>query len=282
MSWYGTGEALYMQREGDRRFSLSRNAFLSDFDYELGGRITIGRLLDCVNGYEVVYTGPFDWDRQGTVTGTANLQSNFFPSGGFTAADLTAFNNADVHSQAWRAQMQSFEVNRRWWTWDVISTMIGFRYVDYEEDFAFVSTRNAVGTGIFSESVDNQMVGAQVGADMLYPVSLRGNVGIRGKAGVYANFDERSSILLNAGNVVINNGDDSVDVAGLIEMGVFANYHIVPSIRVTAGYEFWYMPGIATIPEQQVISVTPSSGTTVFNDDDLFIHGGSLGVQILY
>lgn len=282
VSWYGNYEALWLRRENDDRFSMSRNAFLPDFEYELGGRYTVGRLLDCVNGWEAVYAGPFDWQRSSSIAGAGNLQSQLFASNGYTAADINSFNNANVHTQGYRAQLHSVEINRRWWTWDVLSTMIGIRYIDYEEDYLFLSNSAANGNGLFLESVDNQMVGAQIGGDLMYPVSLRSNVGVRGKAGVYANFDERSTFLSNNGNILLNAGDNDVDVAGLIELGVFANYQIVPSVRLIAGYEFWYMPGMATVPEQQPSRITPASGTTVFDSADLFLHGGSAGVQILF
>lgn len=71
-------------------------------------------------------------------------------------------------------------------------------------------------------------------------------------------------------------------MAGLIEMGFFTNYQIVPSVRLTAGYEFWYMPGIATVPGQGPQFVNPSSASRVNNDHELLLHGGSVGVQVLF
>ncbi|MEZ6135159.1 MAG: hypothetical protein R3C53_09640 [Pirellulaceae bacterium] len=160
--------------------------------------------------------------------------------------------------------------------------MIGVRYVDYQEDYLFSSTHPTNGNGLLVENVDNRLLGAQVGGDLIYPVSLRTNVGFRGKAGVYANFDERQTLVTNGGTLLINAGDNDVDIAGVIEGGIFANYQIVPSIRLTAGYEFWYLPGIATIPEQQPGLISPSSGTDVREEADLFLHGGSVGVQVLF
>ncbi len=282
VSWYISGEALWLSREKDDYFSLSRNTFMPDFDFELGGRLTIGRLLNCVDAWEVVYAGPFDWQRQANVIGTANLQSQFFPSGGYTAAAVSAFNNADQHVQAHRAQMNSFEFNRRWWTWDVVSTMIGVRYVDYEEDYLFLSQNSTVGNGLFTQGLDNQMIGAQVGADILYPVGLRTHVGFKGKAGAYANIENSRTLLQNAGTTIINAGDNNTDLAGLFEIGAFVNYQIVPSIRLTAGYEFWYAPGIAVIPDQSPTQINPSTGTFVSNSDELFLQGGSVGLQILF
>lgn len=281
VSWYANYEALWLQRNNDKFFTLSRNSFLPEFDYEFGSRFTVGRLFDCVNGWEAVYAGPFDWQRQNAVLGAGDLQSRFFANGGYTAADINTFNNADQHIQAYRSELQSFELNRRWWTWDVLSTMIGVRYVDYQERFLFLSD-SARGLGNYQHNVENRMAGAQIGADMLYPVSLRGNFGVRGKAGVYANFDEENILLQNAGTTLLNAGDNDVELAGLIEMGVFGNYQIVPSVRLTAGYEFWYVPGVATIPGQTPQLVNPSSGTQVDNEKELFLHGGSVGVQVLF
>ncbi|GAB5404747.1 MAG: hypothetical protein Aurels2KO_29780 [Aureliella sp.] len=282
VSYYVNYEALWLRREDDRRYSLSRLNFMPDWDFEFGGRYTIGTLEDCVNGWELSYVGPYDWNRFGTASGSGTLQSNLVASNGFTAGDIDAFNNADQHIQSWRASMQSFEINRKWWTWDVLSTSIGVRYVDYEEDFRFFSTRSGVGNGVLNESVDNELLGVQVGVDMLFPVSLRGNVGFKGKGGVYANFDERNAFVSNAGTTIINSGDSDVDVAGIIELGVFGNYHIVPSVRLTAAYEFWYMPGVATVPEQLPRLITANSGTTLIDDGEVLLHGGSVGLQILF
>ncbi len=281
VSVYVNYDALWLTRENDRYFSLSRNTYLPDFQFDFAGRYTIGRLFDCVNGWEVSYVGPFDWQRQNAVLGAGTLQSRFVPSGGYTNAEVDTFNDADQHVQAWRAKLNSVEMNRRWWTWDVISTMIGVRYVDYQEKYLFLSD-SARGSGVFANNVNNRMVGAQLGADILYPVSLRANMGFRGKAGVYANFDEQATFLTNAGTPIFAAGQRTTDVAGLIEMGVFTNYQIVPSVRLTAGYEMWYLPGVATVPGQDIRVVNPNTGFRVQNDNELFLHGGSVGVQVLF
>ncbi|QDV26643.1 hypothetical protein [Aureliella helgolandensis] len=280
--WYASYEALWLTRENDERFSLSLNSNLPDWDYDFGGRYTVGSMMDCVSAWEFVYAGPFDWQRSASVAGAGVLQSRFFPHGGFTAANVTGFNDADQHVQNLSAELHSFEVNRRWHSWDALSTMIGFRYIDYDEDYVFQSLKAGGTTGFYADSLENQMLGGQIGADVLYPVSLRGSVGFRGKAGVYANFEDRSTYMTNEGVLLLNGGDDHVELAGLIEGGVIGNYQIVPSIRLTAGYEFWYVPGAATIAEQTPAHVHPGAGFSIENESDLFLHGGSLGLQVLF
>ena len=279
---YVSFEALYFKREGDERLSLSRNDRLPEFDEELQGRYTAGRLFDCVNGIEAVFVGPYDWSRQTIATGSGSLISRFIPSGGYTPGEVSAFNFADVHSQLHEVSLSSYEINRRWWAWDVLSTMIGLRAIDYREHYAFVSSNSAVGTGIFTEDTDNLMVGAQVGADMMYPLGLRTSVSMRGKAGVFANFDESRVLLLNAGTLVLDAIDRDIDLAGLVEYGIYGRYQLVPSIRLTAGYEFWFLPGAATVSGQAINRVHPDSGNQVESEDEVFFHGGSVGVQVLF
>ena len=278
---YGSAEALWLRHGNEKYFSMSQNSYLPDYEYELGGRFTFGRLSNCVDGWEGVFVGPYKWDRQANVIGPGNLQSRFIPEGGYTAAEVDTFNNADQHFQIWESKLTSFEVNRRWWSWDVLSTLIGGRYVDYSENFLFQSS-SAKGVGIYRNRIKNRMAGVQIGADIFYPVSLRGNFGFRGKAGAYANFDETNVYLQNAATTIVNAGDNSVNLAGLIEMGVFGNYQLVPSVRLTAGYEFWYMPGIVTVPGQGPQYVNPSTGSQADNDSELLLHGGSLGAQIVF
>ncbi|MDX1927081.1 MAG: hypothetical protein SFV81_11215 [Pirellulaceae bacterium] len=283
VSWYVGYEALWLRREGDDNFTMSRFNRMQEFDYELGrigGRITAGRLFDCHNGFEMVYTGPFEWQRSSDVSGV--LQSNFVPSGDYTAASINTFNNADRHVQTYQAKFNSYELNRTWWTWDVLQTLFGLRYINYEEDYALSTARGGAGTGLFQSSINNNAIGPQIGAQLIRPASLRVNYGFRGKIGILANFNDSTTFMTNAGNLLLNATDESVDVSGIVEMGAFASYQIVPSVRLTAGYEFNYLPRFATVPGQDVAAVNLTSGTSVRTDSDVFLHGGSAGVQILY
>ena len=276
---YGSVEALYFRREHDERFTLSQNTRIEPFDYEWGGRVTVGRLLDCVNGFEVSYAGPFEWERQSVLTG-AGLQSKL-SAVGLPASSISAFNNATVHQQQFQARLNTVEANRRWWAWDIFSTLIGIRVVDYREEYAFGSASPA-GVGLYQDEMRNLMVGPQVGGEFMTPLGLRTLVGIKGKGALLANFTRNEALLQNAGAVVVNGVDSDVDIAGLIELGTFVKYSITPSIRVMAGYEVWYIPGAATIPGQSLNFVTPDTAAKVFANDELLLHGASFGAQVLF
>ncbi|MCR9296230.1 MAG: hypothetical protein NXI32_26255 [bacterium] len=281
VSAYGRVEALYYRRQGDKYFTPIRNAFLDEFAWQEGVRVTLGCLMNCTNGYELSYIGPFEWERQATLRGNGNLQSLLRPSNGYTFNDIDTFFDADVQGLSVRSKLNSIEANYRWWAWDAFSTLVGLRYINFEEEYSF-SSAGANGAGIHFEGVDNQMAGIQIGADWMYPFCIRGNSGFRGKGGVYANVAERRSLLINDGTLLINAGDSSTDWAGVFEFGWFANYYVIPQLRFSAGYDFWWMTQMATISEQRPTSITPATGTTVFSEDDVLVHGASLGVELIF
>ena len=263
VSAYGRVEALYFRRQGDKYFTPIRNAFIDEFDWTEGARVTLGCLLNCTNGYELSYVGPFEWERQATLTSNGNLQSLLRPSNGYTFDDVDTFFDADVQGLSVRSKLNSIEANYRWWAWDAFSTMLGLRYINLEEEYSF-SSSGANGAGLHFEGVDNQMAGIQVGADWMYPMGIRGHSGFRGKAGIYANLAERRSFLINDGSLLVNSGASNTDWAAQFEMGWFANYYVIPQLRLSAGYDFWWMTQMATISEQRPTSITPGTGTSVF------------------
>lgn len=279
-AYYGSIEALYFRREYDERFTLSQFR-IPPFDYEWGGRVTAGHIWDCVNGYEFVYAGPFKWTRDMTATsGGGNLQSRLNPVGIVPGA-ISTFNNANIHHQTYQARLNTFELNRRWWAWDIFSVLIGMRAVDYREQYGFFS-QGAAGTGIYENFTRNSMVGPQIGGEINQALGLRTLIGFRGKAALLANFSRSAVNLQNAGLSILDSSDSAVDVAGLFEFGANVKYSLTPSIRLTAGYEMWYLPSVATVASQGLNIVSPGTGDRVDNEDDLLLHGASLGAQILY
>lgn len=285
ISWYFNYDALWLRREGHRRFSLTQTVFMDNPDFEFGGRYTVGKMFDCVNAYEFVYAGPFRWTRFSDTdpAGAGNVNSRFtaFPT---TLAD--GFNGANRHIQRLDSDLDSFELNRRWWAWDAISTLIGIRYLRYEDNYALTSLRPGGGpaplASTYQDQIDNDMVGLQIGGDLYMPTSLRTLVSVKGKAGVYGNFASRETRVVNDAALTLRNGIDDVNIAGLFEMGINGIYQVTPSIRVNAGYEAWLMPGVATVSRQLPHFLNAGSGTTVRMNDVLAFHGFSLGAQILY
>lgn len=277
---YGGFEALYLENDNDP-FPFS-SGFVSDtLDGELAGRITIGRMRDCASGYEAVFTGMPEWEEMQTATGAGNLAFRLGTTAPFNAASLSTFYNADFQSQAFSNQYTSLEVNRKTNGWDVISSVFGMKAIVYDEEFAFL-TRNAANQfGQFNQSADNFLIGMHAGLDLRYPLGRRLMVGTRGRAGLYLNLSDVTTNLANNGTVLISHGNDDTDIAANIEYGIYSTYHLMPCLALKAGYEFWWMTGVASIDSNLQPLVSPNYGLSS-DKDEVLIHGALVGVEVIF
>lgn len=284
---YASLEGLYMMNTNVDNYTRSRNFVLDDFDFEFGVRATLGIVPDCRNGMEVSFTGPFEWETAGTRGSAAgNLDALLVPRSGLPV--LTTFNDATAQSQRYEAEYFSLELNRTLIGWEICKLLYGLRYVDYDEDYLFATRiNNNVPTPIadiggLSSNTQNQMIGAQVGAEMTFPLSCKVWSDFRGRAGAYANFAENDFTLVNAGTTLVRNFDDAVELAGIFEIGGGLRYYFNDDFHIRAGTELWYMTGVATAIDQFSARLRPSTGRNVNIDDDVLVVGVSLGAELKF
>lgn len=272
-AWRVRADGLLLNYEGGGA-TLSHAFFLGDFNYEEGGRVSLTHHRDCLDAWELAYIGPYEWSAFGQATGVG-LGSRLAS----TTVNLSEFNNATFHSQDYRTQLHSTEINRRWYGWDVISTLAGVRYINVDEDFLFNST-GPVSTGSLSIETNNHMVGPQIGLDLKFPL---GNwmATTSAKGVLMANIADGNVRLVNAGTVQVANGDDDLDLATLIELGYYFSYQITPRVRLRGGYEFWWLYGVANAPSQIPNPITAQTGSVV-EEDDIYYHGATVGVEIVW
>ena len=282
-SWYVHVDAVYMANEANGPLSLSQDFALGEFGNELGGRVTVGRRRDCLAGWEASYVGPIRWEVAGELRG-ALLSSSFVVPGG--AVNISAFNQAEFHRQTSRSTLQSFELNKRCWDWDTMGGLIGFRYLQIEDRFTFFSQDPlpAADTGFFAVNTRNYMPGVQCGLDLFYNVGAAGRLSLVGKTkfGLYANFAEGDVLLINAGAVELDNDDSEFQLAFLGELGFSARYRILPCFSVQAGYEIWYLAGLAQSHGQTVSPLTPATGTDLDSDNDTWYHAATVGAELVW
>lgn len=264
---YVSAEALYFTHSEERGF-INDDAlvFTDEFDQEWAGRLTLGRRFDCVNGYEIVYTGPLEWEM--------GLDATYDIGGGAGGGGTTT-----TISQDFEARLNSVELNRTYFGWDVVKATHGIRVMLYEEASSFSRTTAPAppafrDDGILAESIDNILIGPQAGLELYYPLSNRFFVGGKLKGGVYANFFE--SDMRVDGDFA---SDDDVDIAGMFELGTNVGFRVTDAITATAGYELWYLAGIAgsydVIPDRFVFR-EPSA------NDEVFMHGFTAGVHVAF
>jgi hypothetical protein len=279
--YYASFEALAMERDGDERLSASPDFRMSDFDYVPGGRVTIGAVPNCVDGFEVTYTGNFEWDRFGLATDFGGGVRTFLaPGTPLTGADLSAFNNAIFQNQSFTARYWSVEANRTIMGWDIAKLLIGGRYLQYDEAYTYVS-QNATEGGFLGSAVDNRMYGLQAGMDLLYPISRHGYTDIRTRIGGFVNSAESNFLLTNAGVLQIAANDDKTGIAGMIELDAGIRYQVGPALSIRAGFEVWYLTGVGTISKGFKNAVFPTDNRHPLNDDVL-ITGLSTGAELKF
>ncbi|MDZ4853134.1 MAG: hypothetical protein SGI77_27920 [Pirellulaceae bacterium] len=282
-SFYVSYDSIYIKKKADQSFSLSQGRFLSDFDFDFSHRITIGQMFDCTDGVEAVFTGPLRWSRQRIDQNSAGGLNSILTTGfGYTPDQIDTFNGSNRHIQLEQIYMQSYELNRRWFAWDIMSTLIGIRGFNYNESYLFDTVDSDLSLGYLRTKTSNFLLGGQVGADIYKPFGQRLALGSSTRVGIFANFNKGETLLVNDASFLINTRTRDTDVAGMIEYKALARYRILPHVIVRAGYEAWILAGIATVSDQRYVPINPSTGLNYRASDIVFFHGATGGVEIQF
>lgn len=311
---YAMIEGVYMRRSGDENVSFSPNfGYIDGFNHEWAPRVTIGAVPDCRNGYEVSFIGQYHWDQSASLNANGNrIRTNLVD--GLTGDDgsLVAFVHTPAvgfipgapavpgvspaipdqpatpetfsvfQSQYYDAKFWSVEGNQTLVGYDLVKVLYGTRFIEYQESLGYSSTNNVGDVGALFNEVRNRLFGAQIGIDMLYPISCHGYMDFRGRAGVYYNRVKSDTALFNDADVVLANGRSKNQVAGFFELGSGVRYQLGEALSLRAGGEFWYMPGVASSPDQIPRVVTANLGNRIDSKDDIFFLGLTVGAEFKY
>lgn len=280
---YLTAEALYFKRDDDDFFTRSDSFALGEMDYEWAGRLTLGRRFDCVNGYEAIYAGPLEWEQDNSfVDAGGGIFTLINPVAPLGAADLSTFNNAVAQRQNFRADLNSLEFNRTYFGWDVVKASIGIRTMLYNEEYNYTSVNNLGQSGRLLQSSDNFLIGPQLGLELYYPLANRVFIASKLKAALLLNFFDSDTRLANNGVFVAGGSDDDHEFAGFGEIGTRLGFRLTDSITASAGYELWYLSGVATSYDDVPVNFGVNQGSSVSADEDVLFHGATAGVEIAF
>ncbi len=333
---YASVEALYMDNDSVGNFSLSPNFRVGEFEHEFGSRITVGSVSDCVHGYEFTFVGPFEWDRFRSVASPGGgIATTLLPGAGVELLDMSSFAdfseflpvvaesdpdvifNADQQNQRYRAEYWSLEANRTLVAGEFAKLLIGTRYVNYEELYAYNSRSTgiddraerpfvpanpitgapaipfreaipgrAASSGQLRSDVDNDLFGLQIGIDLLYPVCCYGYTDLRARAGGFINSAQNQFLFANAigtaDQFLIGFSDSSTGLAGLFELGAGFRYQLGEILTVRAGTELWYITEVATASSQFSNTISTTTGRRVRNSDDVLMTGISVGAELKF
>lgn len=273
--FYLASELLWLHAHGDSGYSFSDAGSMGSRGVDLSGRYTIGRVFDDLERIEFVYTGPYQWNRQLTATGSHDIllnDNNVVPS------LLRGFNNATLQSQSQVTSYSSYELNKQWCADDLSSIFLGLKVIDASERLQFAS-QTSLGAGNMSLSNQNLLAGLQVGGLMFRPLSQRLSVGLGGRAGLMLNWARGRMSFEDLGATIVNNRDDKTRAAGLLQLSTVARYYVTSRIALLAKYEGWYIPGVATNSEQGIVTIAAGTPYRIRTNDALFLYGTVLGVE---
>lgn len=289
--YYLTAEALYFKRSGDEFFTRSDQFALGEMDYEWGGRLTLGRRFDCVNGYEAIYAGPLRWEQDNSFVSAGGGINTFIDVAPLDPdLYLSAFIDAESQRQNFQADLDSLEFNRTYFGWDVVKALIGIRTMLYDEEYNYTSRRNLGGgdfeSGRLRQKSENFLIGPQLGLELYYPLANRVFIGSKIKGALLANFFDSETRLTNdkgpGGVFVAGGSDDGIEVAGFGEIGTRLGFRVTDSITASVGYELWYLAGATTAYAQVPENFSLNQGSRVSVDEDVLFHGATAGVEIAF
>ena len=289
-SWYVRVEMPHFNREGNKGVSYSTGFRLDDFSFEPGGRVVLGRQRDCLEGWELTFTGMFEWEVADERDHRAPFNDNNGSPDFYTTlvpvdVDASSFLGAPYQASRFRSRFDSLELVTKRWGWDVVSCTSGIRYIDVKEEFELYSIATDESVGHLRMNTQNKSLGYQIGVDVYYPVG-RWTMEANLKGSANANLARGKFLLENGGpwpdfGTLYGNDFTSVGFSGLVELGYHLNYQLSERMKLRAGYEAIFLYGMAAAVEQlRDGTLAVNTGTHAETERWIIYHGGTFGLEI--
>lgn len=270
-------DALYLYRDdsvgGDFLFDnvtgqpmLQLDDFLAE--WEEGFRVGLRFYENDGRSWEIVGFGMDHYEQAGRRESGNGITFPFFS--GVPATPETAY---DVE---YKAQFQGLELNFRRPITDRLEILAGARFIESSEGF---DIKAQAFRGFFS-AVDNDLYGAQIGADArLFRVGII-DIATTVKGGIfYNNANVYAEATTGGAPIRFYDDEDTVAFAGELQLGGIVPMGPQASLRF--GYQLFYLDGIGLAPNQSnTFDIFTASGT--LDESSLLYHGAFLGFDIFW
>ncbi|TWU30098.1 hypothetical protein [Bythopirellula polymerisocia] len=181
-----------------------------------------------------------------------------------------------------------------------LTSMIGFRYMRFDEDLYYRSDFEWMTDGTFgylgyNVEADNNLIGFQIGSNGLYYMGCSGRFALQcgTNAGIYANHIEvnqwmnfpigGSTPIVNPTGEPFVSSSDTDEVAFLGELRLGASYQCSCNCRFYAGYRALGVTGVALTANQVPGAFTSLGQIGYINcNGSLFLHGLQSGFEFCY
>lgn len=252
----------------------------------IGPRAALMLHTDCTHAVEANYFSVGGLGGTGVLPATADGST-------YVMNDLVGYNFADVGDAevATTGAIQSFELNWRRWNTGAITWLVGFRWVEWNENLSIIDSYVPVdpdepgGTDVFGIQTRNDLYGAQIGSDVLLWNAhklVKFNAVV--KAGVFYNASALQQTAVFSDRVPF----DPVAVSATADQtAFFGELGINGSLKLTewlwwrAGYNFFWLAGVA-VPAKQLSVTNPGETpptTGINTDGSVLLHGVNTGLE---
>lgn len=313
--WFGSAYGLVMTRNKPNRTWFSANS--ANFDDQLlngqdvsddwagGGGFTVGRAFcGCGNGcsmpaLQLSYWGLGPMNDQATLTGgfyNTPLYTSLNPLGIGTADDY--FDGSPEHRLTRANEVHNIELNLIQYpvfttnrTFNV-SWLAGIRWFKFRDHLVFSAVRNGFtygdpqNTAFYDVNVDNNLLGAQLGAYANLQLTDRLSIYATPKFGIYNNYmtQNQSLYLLQANGAPgfdINAKKNDVSFLSEIDLGI--NYQFSRCVSAYLGYRVVAATGIALSDDQvpPFLNDYPEM-ERIESNGSLVVHGAMGGLMFNY
>ncbi|MFM7186048.1 MAG: hypothetical protein ACKO4Z_14945, partial [Planctomycetota bacterium] len=236
-----------------------------------GPRIGLLRSLGCGRAIEGNYFSV------GGIQGSTSTDGLAAPYTPIHLADI-AFADIEEAEYTTRGQIKSAELNYRWSQGTRIIWLAGFRWVEWNER-GKVEMQAIGAVRSIQSDVGNDLYGGQFGCRLRFWDLGKWQVGAVGKAGVFQNSAyQRTRAQVYGDTFGPINADDS-NVAFFGEVGVNSTLWVTRWLAWRAGYNFFWLQGVATADQQFRLTNFGTDTASIDNDSSVFLQGFSTGLE---
>lgn len=187
------------------------------------------------------------------------------------------------------AGINSFELNWRRWNSRSITWLAGFRWVEWNEQLNITDNFDdgfQAGQDVIDVATQNDLYGFQLGMDAML-LNLYNTVRFNGiaKAGVYGNLDALATVTAGGDRIVPTEtvSLSATPVAFFGELGVNGTVRLSEYWAWRAGYNFFWLSGVATAPPQlNTVNTTGAEPSTIDVAGSVFLHGVNTGIEFVW
>jgi len=286
---YGSADAVFWTLGGSDRTLIQR------FDSRTGGtstvftandfqttratpRIMLGMQLTPVFAVEGQYNGFSPWRSSQTLNTDLLLPGDLpriqNPSDYLMAERMIVRSETSFHTAELNFVRKIKQTN--------LTTLAGFRYINFNEKFGINSTpdlRVPNWSSDYLVHAKNDLYGGQLGLKWNPRVTNRFVLDIVGKAGVYGNNARQSTLLRDHDNVTVrrNVSMKKNATAFVGELNFGGNYKITEGLSFIGGYNLLWVGDTARAADQLDFTESATSSHFVATDT-LFMHGANVGL----